>query len=194
PVQVAVPREGALAPGQTERWLAASYDPAAASALNESFCLTLEGAVDLEALRTATLDVMERHDAFRIGFSLEEPLQRVARQDSLRLENLDLRSERNPDAALAEFCRRASRRAFDIQHPPLMAVTMLRLAPQRTVVHVVASHLVFDGWAASVFVSELATAYTARAAGKEPVFATAESPLQFAAALNERFQSDAGKA
>ena len=47
-------------------------------------------------------------------------------------------------------------------------------------VHVVASHLVFDGWASSVFNAELATAYKARSMGMAPDFKPAERAFYYA--------------
>ncbi|MBL8344484.1 MAG: amino acid adenylation domain-containing protein [Rubrivivax sp.] len=188
------PTQGELAPGQTERWLAASFDDHARRALNESFCVSLRGPVDVQALKVAVSDVLARHDAFRLRFDLDAPLQTLDAGARVALAEVDLRHRADADAALDEFCVTASERDFPLETAPLAAASLLQLADGRVVVHVVASHLVFDGWASSVFNAELATAYRARSAGQAPVFKAAEMPLEFARAENERFAGPDGQA
>jgi len=182
-----------LTPGQTERWLAGSFDPSARRALNESFCVTLVGAVNRVALQQALQDVLRRHDAFRVQFGLDEPVQRLAPAGPVPVAEVDLRGEADGDAALDRFCAEASLRDFPVDHAPLAAVSLLDLADGRTVVHVVASHLVFDGWASSVFNAELAAAYRARSTGLAPSFKPAESPGTFAAEEQARFKGPDGQ-
>ena len=188
------PTQGELAPGQTERWLAASFDNHARRALNESFCVSLRGAVDVPALKMAVHDVLARHDAFRLRLDLDAPMQMLDSGARVALAEVDLRHRTDADAALDEFCIQASERDFPLERAPLAAASLLQLADGRTVVHVVASHLVFDGWASSVFNAELATAYRARCAGQAPALPAAASPLAFARGENERFAGPEGLA
>lgn len=185
----ATPQEAPLTPGQTERWLAGSFDPSARRALNESFCVSLSGDVNRAALKAAVLDVLRRHEAFRVQFDLEAPLQRLAPTFELTVAEVDLRQRADADAALDDFCAQASLRDFPVEQAPLAAVSLLMLADGRTVVHMVASHLVFDGWASSVFNAELAAAYRARSTGLPPAFKPAESALAFGIAEQARFGS-----
>jgi amino acid adenylation domain-containing protein len=193
PLARPLPAEAPLAPGQTERWLAASYDAAARRALNESFCVSLAGGVDVDALKTALHDVLVRHDAFRVRFDVDRPQQSLAPAAPFDIADVDLRDRADADAALDAFCSEASRRDFSLDRAPLAAASLLRLADGRIVVHVVASHLIFDGWASSVFSAELAVAYRARCNGVAPGFAPAESPLVFAAAEQQRFNGVEGQ-
>jgi hypothetical protein len=181
-----------LSPGQTERWLAANFDPAARLALNESFCISLRGEVKQQALLDSLNAVIERHEAFRIGFDREEPMQALHANAKLHVNQIDLRHETDADLALERFCAEASVRAFELDAPPLADVSVLSLADGRVVVHVVASHLIFDGWASSVFNAELATAYRAHAAGELPQWTKADSPLAFSAAQAKALQGPEG--
>ena len=183
----ATPQDAPLTPGQTERWLAGSFDPAARRALNESFCVTLAGPLDRPALKAALADVLRRHEAFRVQFDLEDPQQRLAPTLDLPVAEVDLSGQTDADAALDAFCAEASLKDFPVERAPLAAVSLVTLADGRTVVHVVASHLVFDGWASSVFNAELAAAYRARSTGIAPSLKPAESPLAFAMAEQARF-------
>ena len=187
-------RQAPLTPGQTERWLAGAFDPAARRALNESFCVSLSGDVDRAALKQALADVLARHAAFRLSFDLNEPRQILGDPLPVPIAEVDLRSQADADAALDAFCTQASRRDFPLDRAPLAAASLLQLADGRQVVHLVASHLIFDGWASSVFNSELAQACRARSVGMAPDLAPAESPLEFAVAEQARFDGDEGQA
>lgn len=186
-------REAPLTPGQTERWLAASFDPAARRALNESFCLSLSGDVDPVALKAAIEDVLARHEAFRLHFNLDQPQQLLDAPAPIAIEYHDLRHLPDADGALDAFCADASLRDFPLDQAPLAAVSLLRLADGRAVVHLVASHLIFDGWASSVFNSELAAAYHARCRGHPAALPTAESPLRFASDEQQRMAGPDGE-
>ncbi|WP_137918853.1 non-ribosomal peptide synthetase/type I polyketide synthase [Hydrogenophaga sp. 2FB] len=185
--------EAQITPGQNERWLAGGFDPSARRALNESLCVSLKGPVDRTALQQALHDVLTRHDTFRVQFNLDEPRQTLAPAKPIPVAEVDLRQQADADKALDDFCSQASLREFPLDQAPLAAVSLLDLADGRVVVHVVASHLVFDGWASSVFNAELATAYKARSMGMPPPFKPAESPLDFAEEEQARFESPDGQ-
>ncbi len=187
------PTEGPLSPGQTEHWLAAGFDGSVRRALNESCYLSLAGPVDLVALRAALQDVLARHEAFRVYFSTEEPRQMLAAPGPVAVTELDLSGEPDAEAALRDFCREASTRDFALDRAPLAEVSLLRLADGRAVVHIVASHLICDGWGFSVFTGEIAAAYRARSTGMPPALPSAESPLAFAAQELERMDGAAGQ-
>lgn len=173
--------EGGLAPGQTERWLAASLDQHARTALNESLCLVLRGHVDDKALETAVNDTLQRHDAFRLSFDPVDPVQRIDRQLVPTCRWRDLSSRTDSNAALDDFCQSASQREFVLERAPQAEVTLLKLADGRRVVHLVASHLIFDGWASGILLDDIAHAYRARCAGAAPRWSVAAgSPLDFA--------------
>ena len=188
-------RTAPLTAGQTERWLASAFDPAARRALNESFCVSLSGPVDRAALKQALADVLARHEAFRLRFDLDEPQQVLEGHVApMPIAEIDLSGQPDADAALDAFCTQASQRDFALDRAPLAAASLLKLSDGRSVVHVVASHLVFDGWASSVFNAELAQAYRARAVGLTPDLEAAESPLAFGTTEHARFEGPEGQA
>jgi amino acid adenylation domain-containing protein len=185
--------ESRLSPGQTERWLAGSFAPSARLALNESFCVSLQGDINRSALKDALQDVLTRHQAFRIKFDLDEPRQILTPPAPIPVTEIDLTHQADATKALDDFCSDASLRQFPLNQAPLAAVSLLTLADGRTVVHVVASHLIFDGWASSVFNAELAAAYKARSAGLAPDLKPAASPLSFAEEEQARFEGKVGQ-
>ena len=193
PERRALPNPAPLTPGQTERWLAASFDANARIALNESFCLSLHGDVQEAALEAALQDVLRRHEAFRIHFDATEPLQILDERHQPAIAHVDLRGQADAARALDAFCEQASRQDLALTQAPLARVSLLRLSDGRLVVHLVASHLVFDGWASSVMLSDLATAYRARSLGLSPTWPAAESPRQFAIDEQARWDGPQGQ-
>jgi amino acid adenylation domain-containing protein len=184
-------REGVLTPGQSERWLAASFDASAMRALNETLRLQLRGDIDMAALQRALQHVCERHDAFVTAFDTEAPLQRLSALRAVPVLH-DLRSESDP-AQAAELLLEAQRVArFTLDQAPLLNIDMLCLDDQQVVVHLVANHMVFDGWASSVWLRELATSYHAFARGQLPALPPAGSAIAFAAQVQAEFDSAAG--
>jgi amino acid adenylation domain-containing protein len=194
PPAALAPTSSPLTPGQTERWLAAIYDPAARVALNESFCVSLRGDVDRPALKLALQDVLQRHEAFKLRFDLDQPRQILEPNATVPVEEVDLRARPDSDQALDQHSWEASATVFDLDQAPLARASILSLADGRVVVHVVASHLVFDGWASSVFNAELAQAYHARRQGRTPPWGVAESALRFAETEHARFEREEGQA
>ena len=189
-----VPDVAPLSPGQTERWLVASYDDHARRALNESLCLSLKGSVDLKALESAVQDVVARHEAFRSEFDLVEPLQRLVAARAVPIARLDLRQAADSEQALDAFCTEASERDFPLDKAPLGALTLVQMPGGRVIVHLVGSHLILDGWSASSFVADLAQTYRARAVGHKPTLPAAESPRRFAIAEQARWAGADGQA
>lgn len=182
-----------LTPGQAERWLAASFDANAQRALNESFCISLKGPVNVPALKLALQDVLTRHDAFRVAFDLDQPQQKLGPAVAFPVVDVDLTDRPDADEALDAFCTDANRRHFTLDQAPLAAVHLLTLSDDRIAVHMVGSHLVYDGWASSVMNQELALAYRARSEGKLAAFKPAESPFDFAVAEQERMAGAQGQ-
>lgn len=186
-------KEAPLSPGQTERWLAGAFDQGARQALNEAFSLRLSGDVNRGALKQALRDVLDRHEAFRTRFDLDEPRQIIVDGAQVPIAEVDLRQRPDANAALDAWCDQANRQDLPFDRAPLAAASLIELSDGRVAVHLVASHLIFDGWAASVFNAELAQAYRARCVGLKPDFGSAESPLAFSVAEQARFEGPEGQ-
>ncbi len=189
------PLEGPLSPGQAERWLAASFDENALRALDETFSLELRGGLDRAALEAALHALCERHAAFRLRLAEDEPRQALdaSIQPRCRIHTLEGTPEAQ-ERALAAALEATAAQRFALGRAPMLAVDLFWLGETRAVLHLIASHLVLDGWAASVFIAELAELYRARVEGRAPALAPAESPFAFAQAESERMAGPEGQA
>ncbi|MES1244612.1 MAG: SDR family NAD(P)-dependent oxidoreductase, partial [Acidobacteriota bacterium] len=153
---------------QERIWFLDRLDPGNAF-YNVTQAVRLDGRLDAAALAESLGEIVRRHEVLRTAFveAGGRPVQRVLPGLELPLPVADL-------AALPEEAREAeaerlavltSRRSFDLARPPLLAVQLVRLAPERHVLALALHHIVSDGWSIGVLLSELAALYGARAAG-----------------------------
>ncbi|WP_224371708.1 condensation domain-containing protein [Hyalangium versicolor] len=136
-------------------------------------CYRVTGPLDLRALREALDVLVARHEPLRTVFPLGAH-QHVSPDGRGRLHIVDVADE-------AEALRHAEAevaRPFDVEHGPLLRLTVARLDPE-THFLVFASHLlVADGWSLQIFSEELAIAYRAALLGEST--GLPELPVQYA--------------
>ncbi|MEV7419897.1 condensation domain-containing protein [Streptomyces sp. NPDC089919] len=136
----------------------------------DSFAVTFEidGRLDEPALEAALLHCVRRHEVLRCDFrpSAAGGLDiEVAEPADVKLERID----RGTTASTAEARAYAERflRSTDTRRGPwfVMGATVRR---DSATVHLVCDHLVTDGTSLMVLVHDVATAYEAFAAGRQP--------------------------
>jgi len=129
-----------------------------------------EAPVDEGALRAALAFMVERHETLRTGFGLEagRPHQVVAPAGHLGLAVSDLRGAPRWEAELHRRTAEQDRTPFDPARAPLARVQLFHLDGGTSQLAVTLDHLICDGTSAKVFLSELAEAYDARCAGRDP--------------------------
>ncbi len=155
-------------------WL---VDRMEANAVAYNFPLTfrLRGSLDLEALRAALGDVLDRHEVLRTVFEEHEgePYQRVLDAPELpfAVEECD---ESGLDARIAEL----SRTPFDLAHEIPVRLRVLRLGDGDQVISLVLHHSATDEWSDRPFLGDLTSAYQARLDDGSPVWT--DLPVQYA--------------
>ncbi|NUK00333.1 non-ribosomal peptide synthetase [Streptomyces lunaelactis] len=137
---------------------------------NVPLALTLQGVLDLTALRSALRDLVRRHASLRtrlVDAEGGEPLQVVDEAAGIELEVEDLRHL--PEA---ERTRTAADRAgaesvlpFDLSAGPLLRIRLLRLDERRSVLLVTMHHAISDGWSVGVLIRDLGVLYRAALGG-----------------------------
>jgi amino acid adenylation domain-containing protein len=177
------PATAPLTEAQTEIWLSAQAGDEASCAFNECFTLTLEGALDVAALRSALDDVIARHDAFHIRFARDG--SHFAFIDGFRLELplADLSGEHDPDAAFAAILADEASTPFDLVGGPLVRATLVRVADNLHQFVCTAHHIVCDGWSINILVEELAALYLAHQRGQPAALNPALSFATYATGL-----------
>ena len=116
--------------------------------------------------------VVDRHSALRTQFlweDLDKPLQIVRRRVPLSVEHDDWRSLslREQKERLESFLQADRVRGFELTTPPLMRLTLIRLADDAYQFVWSSDHLVLDGWSEPLVLNEVAALYNALCQGQE---------------------------
>ncbi len=168
-----IPRRGGnereLSFAQQGLWVTQALDPGS-TLYNVSGGLRLRGALDVSALERAFALVVGRHEILRTAFVEEDGrLRACVHAAPPGLARRDLAGDpRGKEAALAEWLGAEARHVFDLRRGPLVRAALLALGPDDHVLALDVHHIVADGWSLELVVSEIANAYAALAAGREP--------------------------
>ncbi|MFJ4971757.1 amino acid adenylation domain-containing protein [Streptomyces sp. NPDC088755] len=154
-----------LTPLQAGMLFHALYDSHAVDVYTAQFVFDLEGPVSVPALHAAVGGLLRRHPNLRAGFlheDLEEPVQAVAAEVPVPLEELDLTVADGTGTAperLAAFLAADRTRRFDLTTPPLMRFTLVHTGPQQHRLVMTSHHILLDGWSMPLLVRELFELY-----------------------------------
>ncbi|WP_329172616.1 non-ribosomal peptide synthetase [Streptomyces sp. NBC_01477] len=154
-----------LTPTQAGMLFHALYDTRSVDVYTAQFVFDLEGGADVPALRAAIATLLRRHANLRAGFlyeDLDEPVQAVAAEVRVPLEELDLAGADGAETAgrrLAAFLAADRARRFDLSTPPLMRFTLVRTAHRRYRLVMTSHHILLDGWSMPLLVRELFELY-----------------------------------
>src|SRR5205823_6541559 len=132
----------------------------------------LRGPLDLPALRAAFADVAGRHDALRMVFDSIAPDARVRVLERIEppVEELDLSGldEAARQTVIEELSYRENRRCFDLGSGPLWHAWVVRLDATTHLLNLCLLHVIADGWAPKVFLTDLLQAYGGRTGAAPP--------------------------
>ncbi|MDS0137100.1 MULTISPECIES: amino acid adenylation domain-containing protein [unclassified Amycolatopsis] len=142
---------------------------------NMPTAVRLTGDLDVDALRTALSDVVERHEALRTVFP---EIDGEARQLVLADVTVPLPVRAVTEATLADAVSEAAGTVFELESELPLRAQLLRLGAREHVLVLVFHHIASDGWSTAPLWRDLATAYTARCAGGRPQWTPL--PVQYA--------------
>ncbi|GAA1173661.1 hypothetical protein GCM10009664_46040 [Kitasatospora gansuensis] len=132
-------------------------------AYNFQATVSLQGDVNVDAMRATLDEIVRRHEILRTAFVSVDGVgyQRPLAEAKASLKVIDV-----PAAQADEVVAAQLREPFDLTAPPLARWVLLRHEDgQNTFLHV-EHHFVHDGWSLSVFLSEFRALYPAFAAGQ----------------------------
>ncbi|MFJ3793087.1 amino acid adenylation domain-containing protein [Kitasatospora sp. NPDC090091] len=130
----------------------------------------IEGPVDVPAMRAAANSLVRRHAGLRASFRRRksgEPMQVIQRGVELPLDVVDFRDvpvDEQPERVRA-FAAGDRTRGFDMERPPLLRLTMVRVAEDAFWLILTSHHILLDGWSSPLVVQELFQHY--RAGGED---------------------------
>ncbi|MFB4309160.1 amino acid adenylation domain-containing protein [Actinomadura sp. GTD37] len=144
---------------------------------NMPAALRIRGALDVDAVRAAVGDLVERHETLRtvLPDSGGVPRQLVLDPAAARPE---LEVAETTEAELPTRLAMAAGYAFDISAEPPLRTHLFRVGPEEHVALLLMHHVGGDGWSMAPLARDFITAYAARAGGAAPGWAPL--PVQYA--------------
>ncbi|MFC6021711.1 amino acid adenylation domain-containing protein [Plantactinospora solaniradicis] len=143
------------------------YDEQTTTMYTAQFVTAVDGPLDPAVLRASWQAVLDRHASLRAGFrqlaGRQRPVQVIARRLDIPWHEADLGGLAE-DAATAEAERlavEATTQPFDVTAPPLLRVSLVRLAPEKHRMILTLHHILVDGWSLPILMRELWSAYDA---------------------------------
>ncbi|WP_405943440.1 condensation domain-containing protein [Streptomyces sp. NBC_00932] len=128
----------------------------------------LSGVLDLAALDASLRAIMDRHEALRSRFPVQDgrTIQIVdALADDWHLRFEDVRAEPDGEARARELMDADAAAPFSLETGPLVRCLVIRVGEAEHALSITAHHIVCDDWSVGVFVKEVSDLY---AAGGDP--------------------------
>jgi hypothetical protein len=127
---------------------------------------TLQGVLNVAAFERAWKEVINKHQALRTSFSWKEvgkPIQLVHRCVELPFVQLDWREIPTGELSerLSAFLQADRRQGFELTVPPLMRLTLIRIADDHYEFVWSIHHLIHDAWSTTVLLEQVLAGYGA---------------------------------
>ncbi|MFZ1756567.1 MAG: MupA/Atu3671 family FMN-dependent luciferase-like monooxygenase [Caldilineaceae bacterium] len=169
-----------LTPSQKQLWVLNSIGDGVGGFLAYNICfgLQLVGEVQLDILKQALQEIVNRHEALRTIFDDTGDYQYVLSSFEVRLDETDFSehdsSER--ETRIAEWFKANGQEPFPLQKEPLFRAHIIRLQKEKHILVITTHHIVSDGWSFTVISKELSTIYSAMC---KNIAWNIEEPMQF---------------
>jgi amino acid adenylation domain-containing protein len=177
---------------QREIFLGTQLGDEANCAFNESTSLTLKGELDEEAFIRSLEQLVQRHEALRLTFDMENETAIVAPSMHLEVERHDYSQlqENEKTSRYEALLEQEASTPFDLAKCPLFRIHLVRIAPEEHALLLTAHHIIFDGWSTNIFFGELSDLYNAETKGQK---AALTAPLTFTQYASEQYLHAAGE-
>ncbi|MFF5471233.1 amino acid adenylation domain-containing protein [Streptomyces achromogenes] len=155
--------------GQERLWYHQQLEPGS-PLYNIPTRVHLHGTLDVEALRGALHDLVERHEIMRAYLPARDgrPELRIAPSLPGLGRFVDVRGEPDPLAAARRLVEEEATAPFDLEHGPLTRALIVTYGPRDHVLCLNVHHAVDDGWSPGILDRELTEFYTARTERRAP--------------------------
>jgi amino acid adenylation domain-containing protein/non-ribosomal peptide synthase protein (TIGR01720 family) len=154
-----------LSHGQHRLWLL--HQVGGAAAYNMAEAHTFETGLDVAALKKAFSTIIQRHEILRTAFVVVdgEPKQKILSHVNFEIQEIELSTVENPSERAREMMNRELSLPFQLEQPPLLRATLVRLGGSRHLFFLVTHHIIGDGWSSVVFYREILSLYEAYRVG-----------------------------
>ncbi|GAB19825.1 putative non-ribosomal peptide synthetase [Gordonia effusa NBRC 100432] len=157
---------------QQRMWFINQFDPESPT-YNVPSVMRLSGALDVDALRAAAIDLLVRHEVLRTTFPADGgvPFQSASSAQTVagEIDWAVVSSQSEIERAVTE--------GFDVTRRWPIRFRLWQVNSDEAVLAVVAHHIAVDGESRGPLITDMALAYAARRGGSEPSFVPL--PVQF---------------
>ncbi|TWH51491.1 non-ribosomal peptide synthetase, partial [Dulcicalothrix desertica] len=166
---------------QERLWFLNQLEGASAT-YNMPLSVHISGELDINALREALLQIIQRHSILRTSFQTvnDTPVQVIHPEVTIDINLVDLQqmelTERETSVAQQAYSEAIT--PFNLEKAPLVRCTLLQLAASETVLLLTMHHIVCDGWSMGVFIQEVSALYQTFCLGEDSPLG--ELPIQYA--------------
>ncbi len=147
---------------QQRLWFLEQWEP---GVYNTPIAVGVNGRLNISALKRAFAEIVQRHEILRTTFKMEEQTlsQVIALHMPISIPVTDLRpfSKDIQQVKVRRLIKEDFYRHFDLEHGPLIRMSVLQLAEQDAVLLLTMHHSISDGWSMEILFHELAVLYTA---------------------------------
>ncbi|MEN9867793.1 MAG: hypothetical protein RL748_3383, partial [Pseudomonadota bacterium] len=188
-VPVARDQELPVSFGQQRLWLLDRIDGGSAH-YNMPGALQLTGELNYDALQTAFLQILARHESLRTCFvsgPSGEPQQKIHPvQDlpfTIPMVDLSLMADDLRQQQLQDRLRSEAVQPFRLQSDLMLRAQLLKMGEQQHVLMMTMHHIAADGWSMSILINEFCALYQAaldQAEGRAAAAPLPPLPIQYA--------------
>ncbi|HXQ73034.1 MAG TPA: aminotransferase class III-fold pyridoxal phosphate-dependent enzyme, partial [Pyrinomonadaceae bacterium] len=136
-------------------------------AYNESLTMRLHGPFDAASMIDAFQKVVDRHQALRSTFSLEDNHQRIYDRLTVDvpLEDFSAFEGDERENRIATFVEEQAGRAFDLENGPVVSLRIAKLGELDHLLSITTHHIACDGLSFDFIISDLCAHYNAAQRG-----------------------------
>ncbi|MEO0377715.1 MAG: condensation domain-containing protein, partial [Cyanobacteria bacterium P01_A01_bin.17] len=164
---------------QERLWLVDQLQPGS-STYNLPMAFRLTGHLDADRLEKSLQALVKRHEVLRTIYPPSGDGPSVVIETTapaLTCIDLQQHSEPEPEVQASGLVTELSKKPFDLAQGPLIHYSLIRLAPNESLLVIVVHHMVADGWSLGLIISEVSAFYNAAGSGE---VSFTDLPFQYA--------------
>jgi amino acid adenylation domain-containing protein len=163
-------RSCSLTDSQKEMWLSTQIQPEASGAFNASNVVQLRGPLNIECLRRAIHQVIDRHEALRSTFSADGMCILIHPSITIDVPVHDFSDlpQVERESETAQILQQEGQRLYDLTEGPLVTFHIIKLSQSEHMLVFSLNMIVCDGWGYNVVLEEISELYSAYVEDRAP--------------------------
>ncbi|WP_430412297.1 amino acid adenylation domain-containing protein [Kordia sp.] len=169
-------------------------------AYNMPSVFSVKGAINIQQLEKAFIQLTERHEILRTNIIVEKqtrtPKQYIAPVNASRfkLNYIDLSEDKEVSKTLQNAIKKEVEYNFDLKSDALFRVSVLKKADNDYILTSVMHHIISDGWSSSILIADLFSLYQSITKGEDSQLAPLSIQYKdFAEWQQSKLNSDTAK-